>query len=531
MVVVGSDGHLGSQMITGGLLGGTCPTAGFITQWLNPNTVGCSIIFQDPATNNIGIGNINPSKPLDVKGEINARSWYDIGFPETPVLTIGSAVVFTDNNLFVGIGAGTNNPATGATDNTFSGADAGYYNTGSQNTYSGSQAGYHATTGVYNTLSGYQAGYGNTTGVDNTGSYNTFTGYLSGYFNTTGTFNTFSGTYSGRSNTTGSGNVFSGHAAGDHNETGGGNSFYGYYAGLFNDDGGNNTCLGSFTCETNISGSSNTVVGAGAGGNFRGNNNIFVGNNAGLNDYYNYPIGSDGNIYVGSRGCTTGIGCYESDIIRIGNFLDSTYTQQNKVFFEPILAHPGGGDDMVTINVATGQLGHIASSRRFKEQIADMGDSTSGLMKLRPVSFFYKSQYDDGSHVLQYGLIAEEVAKVYPEMVAHDKEGQPYSVRYQMLAPMLLNEFQKQHAVVTAQQDEMQAQSLQIKAQQQQMEIQGQKMLAQQQEIEGLKSQLQLQNAAFQERLSRLESLVTTQMQTAAAKPPQATTPANGGMQ
>jgi hypothetical protein len=86
----------------------------------------------------------------------------------------------------------------------------------------------------------------------------------------------------------------------------------------------------------------------------------------------------------------------------------------------------------------------VLSSRRFKEQITDMGDSSSKLFELRPVNFFYKPRYDDGSHALQYGLIAEEVAKVYPEMVAYDKDGQILTVKYQMLAPMLVNELQKQ---------------------------------------------------------------------------------------
>ncbi len=75
-----------------------------------------------------------------------------------------------------------------------------------------------------------------------------------------------------------------------------------------------------------------------------------------------------------------------------------------------------------------------------------MGDSSSKLLQLRPVTFFYKPQYDDGSHALQYGLIAEEVAKLYPDMVGYDKDGQPSSVKYQSLAPMLLNEVQKQNA-------------------------------------------------------------------------------------
>lgn len=74
-----------------------------------------------------------------------------------------------------------------------------------------------------------------------------------------------------------------------------------------------------------------------------------------------------------------------------------------------------------------------------------MGDSTSALMKLRPVTFLYKPEYANGDRTLQYGLIAEEVAKVYPELVAYDKDGKPYSVRYQYITTMLLNEVQKQY--------------------------------------------------------------------------------------
>jgi hypothetical protein len=72
-------------------------------------------------------------------------------------------------------------------------------------------------------------------------------------------------------------------------------------------------------------------------------------------------------------------------------------------------------------------------------------------MQLRPVNFFYKPEYDDGSHMLQYGLIAEEVAKVYPEMVAYDNDGQILTVKYQLLAPMLLNEVQKQNSQIQSQ--------------------------------------------------------------------------------
>lgn len=116
-----------------------------------------------------------------------------------------------------------------------------------------------------------------------------------------------------------------------------------------------------------------------------------------------------------------------------------------------------------------------------------MGDSTSALMKLRPVTFLYKPGYSNGERTLQYGLIAEEVAKVYPELVAYDNDGQPYSVRYQYLSTMLLNEAQKQYRRAEAQAEVIQTQEQKIDSQQRQIE-------------------------EMQQRLSRLEALVGTRV-------------------
>ena len=135
---------------------------------------------------------------------------------------------------------------------------------------------------------------------------------------------------------------------------------------------------------------------------------------------------------------------------------------------------------------SNGQLGTTVSSRRFKEQIADMGNSTDAMMKLRPVTFLYKPEYDKGERTLQYGLIAEEVAEVYPELVAYDKDGQPFSVRYQYITTMLLNEVQKQYR---------------------RAEAEAKVITAQQQQIDQM-----------QQRLSRLETLIGTQMATIAKK-------------
>jgi hypothetical protein len=115
-----------------------------------------------------------------------------------------------------------------------------------------------------------------------------------------------------------------------------------------------------------------------------------------------------------------------------------------------------------------------------------MGDSTDALIKLRPVTFLYKPEYANGEPTVQYGLIAEEVAKVYPELVAYDKDGQPYSVRYQYLSAMLLNEVQRQYHRAEAE-----------------TEINK----TQEQRIEQL-----------EKRLSRLEDVLTNQAQTVAEK-------------
>ena len=104
--------------------------------------------------------------------------------------------------------------------------------------------------------------------------------------------------------------------------------------------------------------------------------------------------------------------------------------------------HPSGIPVLID---ALGQLGTISSSRRFKEDIHDMGDATDRLLDLRAVLFRYKQAFADGEKPIQYGLIAEEVAEVFPELVVYDEEGRPETVKYHLLSTMLLNELQKEH--------------------------------------------------------------------------------------
>jgi hypothetical protein len=103
---------------------------------------------------------------------------------------------------------------------------------------------------------------------------------------------------------------------------------------------------------------------------------------------------------------------------------------------------------------SNGQLGTANSSRRYKEDIADMGDASSDLLRLRPVTFRYTKPYNDGSKPIDYGLVAEEVAEIYPDLVVRDRDGKVETIQYQKLTPMLLNEVQKQYQH-SSEQDQM----------------------------------------------------------------------------
>ena len=472
------SGQLGFQAIPsggGGNVVGTCSLgANFLTKWTSATgNVDCSHVYENPTNFFVGV-NLptlnNPLAALDVNGGASSainttdtRQSYMIGLH--PVLSI---FPYANGSLFVGADTGS-----GGLFNTFVGEKAGTTAVVNSRTFVGAGAGFSSTS-VFSTFVGAQAGE-----------------------NSTGQSNDFFGVNTGVSNT-GSNNSFFGSAAGAHN-TGNFNVFVGESAGI----------------NHNVGGSGNTFVGANSGVfNTSGANDIFIGFNSGFN-----IVTGINDIDIGNQGFAT-----DNGVTRIGS-------AQTSAYMAGLVNPPVGTNYTVCWAPATQQLFYASmftscmpSSRRFKEQVSDMGDRSSKLLQLRPVSFVYKPGYDDGSHQLQYGLIAEEVAQVYPEMVAYEGDGTPNNVKYQLLAPMLLNELQKQHKVVAAQQDELQTQLQQIKAQQQQMQ-------AQRHEIDGLKLQLQQQNALLQERLTRLESYVATQMKTASDNPPPMTATANGGVQ
>ncbi len=197
-----------------------------------------------------------------------------------------------------------------------------------------------------------------------------------------------------------------------------------------------NTGVGFFALGDNTVGSANTAVGRAAlAFNTEGSGNIAVGFLAGTSIS---PASSD-NILIGASGDFG-----DNGTIRLGS--PDTHTRSFMAGVRGIAT--GAGDAVAVVIDSHGQLGTVSSSRRFKEDIQDMGAASRGLMRLRPVTFRYKTPFGDGSKPIEYGLIAEEVAAVYPDLVAHSADGQIETVKYQVLNAMLLNEVQQLHAQV-----------------------------------------------------------------------------------
>ena len=339
-----------------------------------------------------------------------------------------------DENTATGAGALLSN--TEGTGNSANGAFALFFNTtGLGDTAVGRGALFSNTTGNFNTANGSDALFSNTEGSSNTAA-----GAEALYNNTTGTENSAFGAGALASNTTGSFNTATGVQALGVNSTGGGNTATGYQALFSNTIGANNTAQGFFALLNNAGGSDNTAIGYGAlFDNITGVNNTALGLNALLNTTGN------GNIAVGhfaGQSVTTA-----DNVICIGNdganVSDTTWIRN--IYGTTTVS----GNTLPVIVSSTGQLGTAASSRRFKKEIRPMEQTSEAILGLKPVTFHYKS---DNSSRPQFGLIAEEVAEVNPDLVVHDENGDIYTVRYDAVNAMLLNEFLKEHRKVEEQQ-------------------------------------------------------------------------------
>ena len=247
--------------------------------------------------------------------------------------------------------------------------------------------------------------------------------------NISGSYNTADGTNVLYANTTGGYNTASGDQALENNTAGSVNTAVGASAQFNNTTGSNNTAVGYLALQNNTTGNSNTAIGNGAG--------------------VNAPGGNSNSIYIGSPGTTNDT----SGTIQIGTA--GTYSS----FFVAGVSQStaGLGDAVPVVIDSDGQMATNVSSQASKEDIRDMGDASSGLLSLRPVTFRYKKAYKDGSKPLDYGLIAEEVAQVYPSLAVKGKDGQIVTVQYQKLTPMLLNELQKQATRIRSLEDRLAA--------------------------------------------------------------------------
>ena len=339
---------------------------------------------------------------------------------------------------------------------------------GCHNTASGDDALYSDTSGSYNTATGFSSLFSNTTGNDNVAA-----GYESLYFNTTGDNNTASGYASLYSNTTGGNNTAVAYKSLYSNTTGTNNAAVGFGTLYFNTTGADNDALGSYALYENQTGIRNIGIGSEAlYYNKTGSDNVAVGYHAG-----NSLTSGSNDIYISNVGVAT-----ESGIIRIG-----TSGTQTAAYIAGIESSKVTGSAVYI--TSSGQLGVLASSERYKTDVQTMGSASDRLHELRPVTFKLKT---DPEGAVQYGLIAEEVAKVYPELVTRAADGRVSGVRYEELAPMLLNEMQEQQQRIAAQEAINSAQAAEIRDLKQQ-----QKQFATQEDLKDLQQQLQAALAAL----------------------------------
>ena len=309
------------------------------------------------------------------------------------------------------------------------------------NTAEGQNALSSLTTGGFNTANGFLSLRSNSTASFNTGvgagtllvnnaDNNTAIGAGALLSNTIGIFNTASGAFALLNNTEGHHNTSVGSRTLLSNTTGEENTALGFGV-LGNNTGGNqNTATGSLALSGNTTGGHNTANGDSALiFNSSGNDNVALGFSAG------------GNVTTASN------------VICIGASV-SGFNVDNSCFIGNIHGAPVGADGIPVLIDSTGKLGTMSSSRRFKTEIKRMNEISDAILALKPVTFRYKS---DDTKTPQFGLIAEEVASVNPNLVVRDENGEIYTVRYDAVNAMLLNEFLKEHRKVEQQRRDFEA--------------------------------------------------------------------------
>jgi hypothetical protein len=346
-----------------------------------------------------------------------------------------------------------------------------------ENTAVGFRALRSNTSGASNTAIGYQALQNNTMGFGNTAN-----GVQALFSNNTGQANTAVG-FQALLNNTATSNTAIGDSALSSNDTGSENTATGRNALLNNDTGDNNTANGLNALFNNDTGDNNTANGRAAlGNNTTGSNNIALGLSAGIE-----LTTGDFNIDIGNVGVAG-----EANTIRMGT---SGPNGQTRTFIAGIRGATVGGNAIAVVIDSDGQLGTTVSSKRFKKEIRPMDDASKAILALKPVTFQYKS---DAAETPQFGLIAEEVAEINPDLVVRDENGEIYTVRYDAVNAMLLNEFLKEHEAFLEQQCKVQEQEATTIALESKMEKQEVIIAQQQAKMETVLARLNEQTAQIQ---------------------------------
>jgi uncharacterized coiled-coil protein SlyX len=322
------------------------------------------------------------------------------------------------------------------------------------NTAEGQRALFSLTSGTFNTAVGFLSLTSNTEGqfntglgagalLLNTGQQNTATGAAALLNNSTGVKNTASGVLAVFNIITGNSNTASGVGALLDNTEGFNNTAIGYNALLSNTTAGDNAAIGTTSLFNNSTGEFNVAVGSQAlYNNVSGGSNTAVGDSAGFN------ITGSGNVLIGAG--INGV-AGENNFTRIRNVYESAATER------------------AVYVTSDNRIGTLISSRRYKDDIEPMEDASNVVHSLKPVRFRYKKEVDP-TRILCFGLIAEEVAKIAPDLVTLDREGKPRSVRYEAVNAMLLNEFLKEHRKVENQESRIEEQESTIARQQKQID-------------------------------------------------------------
>jgi len=378
---------------------------------------------------------------------------------------------------------------------------------GLNNTAVGARALSHNTTGSVNVAVGSSALTNNTTGNfnmaigtealrDNNGNFNLAIGFRVLFMNTTGVHLTGIGAAAMRNNTTASFNTAIGADALRENTTSEFNVAVGddaltSFNGTASTDGAN-TALGSIALNVLTSGQENVAVGRRAAETLTdGNNNVIVGWRAGDN-----LTTGDGNTFIGDQ-AGRNEGPDVSDVICLGTLGDTQaagQTTDNRCYIGHIVGVTTGGPSpsVPVVIDQDGQLGTIVSSRRFKEDIEPIDQASEAVLKLKPVTFHYKNRDVKNDLTPQFGLIAEDVEQVNRDLVVYGKDGKLWSVRYDAVNAMLLNEFLKEHKKV----EEQQASIGDLKS----------TVASQQKEMQVLTAQLKEQTAQIQKVSAQLEA-------------------------